>query len=93
MRKELKFIKKEDEVSHDIDGNVSSSVEKQYFKYTCHEVDAECQIVPIVCRVVDNFKPHDEPVWQVDSRDCDRCIKIDARVLEDVYTSAKAQWG
>lgn len=89
MHKELKFIRKENEVSHNGTGDVSNSVEKQYFHYTCHEPDAECQIVPIVCRIVDKFSPENEPVWQVDDRDCDRCIKIDSRVLEDVYMSAK----
>jgi len=86
MHKELKFIRKEDEVDHNSTGAVFSSVEKQYFHYTCHEADADCQIVPIVCRIVDKFNPDNEPVWQVNDQGCNRCIKINPRVLEDIYT-------
>jgi hypothetical protein len=85
MQKHLEFIKREAESSLDDDGNLEKSVEKQYFKYICHDSDDDCRLEPVVCRTVDQFHPFDEPVWETDTAKCRQCIKANSRVLEDIY--------
>jgi hypothetical protein len=85
MQKILEFIKEESEKAYDDTGALTTSLEKKYFNYTCHEADTPCQITPVVCRIVDRFHPLNEPQWQTDESGCAQCFEINNRVLEDLY--------
>jgi hypothetical protein len=86
MRKHLEYIRKETVKNLDDNSEVMESLDKQYFKYVCHDPEDICKLEPIVCRTVDKFNPFDEPVWEADQAQCSQCIKADSRVLEDIYT-------
>ena len=88
MRKTLEFIKEEYEKAYDNTGALVTSLEKKYFNYTCHEADDQCQVIPVVCRIVDRFHPENEPQWQTDESDCAQCFEVNNRVLEDLYSKS-----
>ncbi len=88
MKKKLIFVRAENVKSYDDQGQLASSEERQYFKYICHAPDAECQLVPEVCRIKENVNSYDEPRWTVDENVCKRCSKTDGRLLEDVFNAA-----
>ena len=85
MEKLLKLINEEVERNYDESGRLVSSLDKKYFNYVCHETDAECQLQPVVCRVVDLFQPFEEPMWQSNESGCDKCFGVNDRALEDLY--------
>ena len=85
MQKALEFIKEEYEKAYDDTGALVKSVGKKYFNYICHEADAQCQLTPVVCRIIDHFNPQNEPQWEADETACAQCFEINNRLLEDLY--------
>lgn len=85
MLKALHFIRFEDQKDYDDAGALRSSYGKEYFNYHCHDEDAQCQISPVVCRIVDRMHPENEPQWQSSANECERCFGANSRALEDLY--------
>lgn len=86
MQKLLDLINEEVERNYDDAGRLVSSVDKKYFSYTCHEADANCQLKPVVCRVVDLFHTDEEPNWQSNEPGCKKCFGVNNRALEELYS-------
>lgn len=86
MEKLLKLINEEVERNYDGAGRLVASTEKKYFKYVCHEANAECQLNPVVCREVDLFNPDQEAHWQSNESGCEKCFGVNDRALEELYS-------
>lgn len=86
MQKLLNLINEEVEKDYDGAGRLVSSKEKQYFDYVCHDATAECQLRPVLCRIVDKLNPDDEPAWESNEKGCEQCFGVNDRALEELYS-------
>ena len=85
MKKELQFIKSENERKQDDSGRLLFSSSKMYFSYHCHDKRSFCNLTPTVCRTEDRMNPFSEPTWQSSASECARCSSGSDRVIEEIF--------